>query len=170
MDGTRASSVLVFNHDYCCYSFFAPTVAGNRSRFVRPRNGFIGATSPQSLWIFLWPTRHLLSELPRPLRFTLVLVAFSVQCLLTAVMFVHEIVHLPSNRFVAFRVVWNLICGIPFLVPSSTYYKHRDHHRQAAFGTKWDGEYLPLASMSPWWILVYLSQSCRCPAGGRFGI
>ena len=87
-------------------------------------------------------------------------------------MFVHEIVHLPSNRFVAFRVVWNLICGIPFLVPSFTYYAHLDHHRRATFGTKWDGEYLPLASMSPWWILVYLSQCLWAPplALIRFGI
>ena len=60
-------------------------------------------------------------------------------------MFVHEIVHLPEKKFVAFRVVWNLLCGIPFLVPSFTYYTHLDHHRRKTFGTKHDGEYLPLS-------------------------
>ncbi|MFN0017777.1 MAG: fatty acid desaturase family protein [Pirellulaceae bacterium] len=108
------------------------------------------------------------------MRLTIVLLAFLIQCacFYRAVMFVHEIVHLPSSRFVAFRVVWNLLCGIPFLVPSFTYYAHLDHHRRETFGTQGDGEYLPLASMSPWWILVYLSQCLWAPplAVIRFGI
>jgi len=111
---------------------------------------------------------------PLWLRLVLALVAFSVQCgcFYRAVMFVHEIVHLPEKKFVAFRVVWNFLCGIPFLVPSFTYYTHLDHHRRNRFGTAHDGEYLPLASLSPWWIVVYLSQCLWVPplAVIRFGI
>jgi len=107
-------------------------------------------------------------------RLLLQLGTFSVQCacFYRAVMFVHEIVHLPERKFTAFRVVWNLLCGIPFLVPSFTYYTHLDHHRRKLFGTDHDGEYLPLASMSPWWILLYLSQCLWAPllALLRFGL
>jgi fatty acid desaturase len=93
-------------------------------------------------------------------------------CYYRAAMFVHELVHLPEKRFRAFRIVWNLLCGIPFLVPSFTYYPHLDHHRRKMFGTAHDGEYLPLARMSPWWIVLYLSQCLWVPplAVIRFGI
>jgi fatty acid desaturase len=111
---------------------------------------------------------------PRGLALALTAVAFAVQCVCyyRAVMFIHEIVHLPERKFVAFRVVWNLLCGIPFLVPSFTYYSHLDHHRRKLFGTEHDGEYLPLASMSPWYIVLYLSQCFWAPllAVVRFGV
>src|SRR5262245_57128765 len=111
---------------------------------------------------------------PLWLKWALALAAFSVQCALyyRAVMFVHEIVHLPEKKFVAFRIVWNLLCGVPFLVPSFTYYTHLDHHRRQMFGTRLDGEYLPFASMSPSWILFYLSHALWVPplAVIRFGI
>jgi fatty acid desaturase len=111
---------------------------------------------------------------PLWLRLSLAAAAFVVQCVCfyRGVMFIHEIVHLPERKFGAFRVVWNLLCGIPFLVPSFTYYSHLDHHRRKLFGTAGDGEYLPLARMSPWWIVVYLSQCLWAPplAVVRFGL
>jgi fatty acid desaturase len=111
---------------------------------------------------------------PLWLRLAIQLVTFTITCICyyRAVMFVHEIVHLPEKKFRAFRFVWNLLCGIPFLVPSFTYYTHLDHHRRKMFGTAHDGEYLPLASMSPWCILLYLSQALWVPplAVIRFGI
>ena len=111
---------------------------------------------------------------PLGLRLAIQLVTFFITCACyyRAVMFVHEIVHLPEKKFRVFRIVWNLLCGIPFLVPSFTYYTHLDHHRRKMFGTAHDGEYLPLARMSPWIILVYLSQCLWAPplAILRFGI
>lgn len=111
---------------------------------------------------------------PTWLRLCLAATAFALQCtcFYRGVMFVHEVVHLPERKFVAFRVIWNLLCGIPFLVPSFTYYSHLDHHRRSMFGTDGDGEYLPLASTSPWWILLYLSQCLWAPplAVVRFGL
>jgi fatty acid desaturase len=80
-----------------------------------------------------------------------------------AALFIHEIVHLRTGTFKAFRFVWNLLCGIPFLVPSFLYYTHLDHHRRAHFGTARDGEYIPLGQQSPWAILWYLCQPFFVP-------
>ncbi len=62
-----------------------------------------------------------------------------------AVMFIHELMHLPRKGWSAFRFVWNMLCGIPFLVPSFVYYPHIDHHRRKYYGTDHDGEYLDLS-------------------------
>ncbi len=80
-----------------------------------------------------------------------------------AALFIHEIVHFRTGTFRAFRIVWNLFCGIPLLLPSFTYYAHLDHHRRKFYGTKHDGEYLPLGHQSPWAIWFYLSQSLIIP-------
>lgn len=102
------------------------------------------------------------------------LALFVVSCLLIyrAGLFIHELVHLPAGRFHGFRIVWNLLCGIPFLIPSFVYYTHLDHHRRRHYGTKDDGEYLPLAHRSRWWIIGYLAQSLIIPvlAVIRFGV
>ncbi len=66
-----------------------------------------------------------------------------------AVMFTHELVHLPAKGFTAFRFAWNLLCGIPLLVPSFLYYPHVDHHRRKHYGTDKDGEYLHLSHQHP---------------------
>lgn len=91
---------------------------------------------------------------------------FLASCILfyRAALFIHEIVHFRSGTFRAFRIVWNLLCGIPFLLPSFTYYTHLDHHRRKHYGTKQDGEYLPLGHQSIWAILFYLSQCFAIPA------
>lgn len=111
---------------------------------------------------------------PLWLRLAIQAATFSITCACyyRAVMFVHELVHLPEKKFRAFRVVWNLLCGIPFLVPSFTYYTHIDHHRRKTFGTAQDGEYLPLARLSPWYVLLFLSQCVWVPplAVLRFGL
>jgi fatty acid desaturase len=78
-------------------------------------------------------------------------------------LFIHELVHIPANQFRAFRIVWNLLCGIPFLIPSFVYYTHIDHHRRKHYGTRDDGEYLPLSNMPAWQILFYLSQCLAIP-------
>ncbi len=80
-----------------------------------------------------------------------------------AVLFTHELAHLRDNTFRGFRIAWNLLCGIPFLIPSFTYYSHVDHHLRKHFATHHDGEYLPLGTTSPWAILVYLCQPLVLP-------
>ena len=91
---------------------------------------------------------------------------FFASCLLfyRASMFIHEIVHQrTANRLQAFSLVWNLLCGIPFLIPSFVYLTHIDHHRRQHFGTDKDGEYIPLASKHPGQIVFYLSWTFVIP-------
>ncbi|HEV7281545.1 MAG TPA: fatty acid desaturase [Pirellulaceae bacterium] len=104
-------------------------------------------------------------EGPLGLRIGLGLLAFvpCVFALFRASIFVHEIAHLPSNQFRAFRFVWNLLAGVPMLVPSFTYKTHLDHHRADDYGTDRDGEYLPLATQGPWAIGLYLAQVLFIP-------
>ncbi|MEX0979368.1 MAG: fatty acid desaturase [Pirellulales bacterium] len=101
-------------------------------------------------------------------------IVFVTCCLLfyRATLFTHELTHLRAGTFRGFRVAWNLLCGIPFLIPSFMYYSHIEHHTRKHFGTEHDGEYLPLAKGSPWRILVYLCQPFVLPliAVARFSI
>jgi fatty acid desaturase len=92
-------------------------------------------------------------------------IAFLICCLLfyRATLFTHELTHLRSGSFRVFRIVWNLLCGIPFLMPSFMYYTHVEHHMRKHFGTDHDGEYLPLGTTSPWHILAYLCQPFVIP-------
>ncbi len=110
----------------------------------------------------------------RPLAMTLQGVSFLASCLLMfrSILFIHEIVHLPEKKFRAFRFVWHLLCGIPFLTPTFTYYPHLDHHRRRTYGTHEDGEYLALARMSPWVTILYLFQGLIGPPLGfiRFAV
>ena len=78
-------------------------------------------------------------------------------------LFIHELVHIRADEFTAFRLVWNLLCGIPFLIPSFVYYTHIDHHRRKHYGTHEDGEYIPLSNMPTWQIVFYLSQCLVIP-------
>ena len=58
--------------------------------------------------------------------------------------FMHEIVHLPRSALPGFRWAWDLLCGIPMLLPSYFYASHVDHHAARTYGTEQDPEYLPL--------------------------
>ncbi len=83
-----------------------------------------------------------------------------------AAMFIHELVHLPRQGFTAFRVAWNLLCGIFFLIPSFMYYPHVEHHRRHTYGTAHDGEYMSLSHRPTWWILGFMLQSLVIPILG----
>jgi hypothetical protein len=50
--------------------------------------------------------------------------------------FIHELTHLKPNAVPGFRLVWNLIVGIPLLVPSFMYEGvHNQHHAKRYYGT-----------------------------------
>ncbi len=87
---------------------------------------------------------------------------------LRSVMFTHELVHLPKEGYRAFRIVWNLLCGIPFMIPSFMYYPHVDHHRRKYYGTHDDGEYLSLSHQPPKAIVIYLLLTLVTPFVGFF--
>lgn len=83
-----------------------------------------------------------------------------------AVTFTHELAHLRRGSFKWFRVAWNLLCGIPFLLPSFMYYTHLDHHRKTHYGTERDGRYLPFRHRPRWWIVAYLLACLVVPLLG----
>ena len=86
-------------------------------------------------------------------------------CLLfyRAAMFIHELVHLRRGTFRLFRATWNVLCGIPFLMPSFVYHTHLDHHRREDYGTARDGEYLPLGQQRPAVIFLWLLHPLFIP-------
>jgi len=84
--------------------------------------------------------------------------------------FMHELQHLPGDTMRRFKIVWNILCGIPMLMPSFLYDNHRGHHRSTTYGTIEDGEYLPLGT-GPWGhFAVYVIQALLLPllVGFRF--
>jgi len=80
--------------------------------------------------------------------------------------FIHELTHLKPRAVPAFRFVWNVIIGVPLLVPSFMYEGvHNQHHAKRYYGTVDDPEYLPLALMKPWTLPVFLGAALLAPIG-----
>ncbi len=80
-----------------------------------------------------------------------------------AALFIHELTHLKRGTFTVFRAAWNVLCGIPMLMPSFLYYTHMAHHARKHYGTPEDGEYLPLATSPVREILLYMLQPLIVP-------
>jgi fatty acid desaturase len=59
-----------------------------------------------------------------------------------AVVFIHEIAHRSSGTLKTFTFFWNLLCGIPALMPSFLYGDHKSHHSHQSYGTRSDAEYV----------------------------
>ena len=87
--------------------------------------------------------------------------------------FIHELTHIKKGAVKGFRFVWNLIVGVPLMVPSFMYEGvHNQHHAKRYYGTIDDPEYLPLALMKPWTLPVFLAAAALAPVGMllRFGV
>jgi fatty acid desaturase len=74
---------------------------------------------------------------------------------------IHEIVHFRGRQLQRFTVAWNILAGIPMLMPSFFYSNHIDHHSTKHYGTGQDGEYLPLGSgplaeLAYFWMQVFI--------------
>jgi len=88
----------------------------------------------------------------------------AVLALYRATLFIHEITHLNPARLPGFRVAWNLLLGIPTMLPSFMYEGiHTIHHSRTRYGTAGDPEYLPLALMRPWTLPLFLLLSLLMP-------
>lgn len=80
--------------------------------------------------------------------------------------FIHELTHIKKGAVKGFRLTWNLIVGVPLLVPSFMYEGvHNQHHAKRYYGTVDDPEYLPLALMHPWTLPVFLIAAALAPIG-----
>ena len=80
--------------------------------------------------------------------------------------FIHELTHIKKGAVRGFRFVWNLLVGVPLLVPSFMYEGvHNQHHAKTYYGTVDDPEYLPLALMHPWTLPLFLIVAALAPVG-----
>jgi fatty acid desaturase len=87
--------------------------------------------------------------------------------------FIHELTHVRDGALPGFRLGWNLVVGIPLLVPSFLYEGvHTLHHARTRYGTADDPEYLPLAHMKPWSLPLFVLVAALAPLGAllRFGV
>ena len=97
----------------------------------------------------------------------------AVPALYRAGSFIHELTHIKKGAVKGFRFTWNLVVGVPLLVPSFMYEGvHNQHHAKTYYGTADDPEYLPLALMHPWTLPVFLIAAALAPIGMliRFGL
>src|SRR3982750_3463557 len=80
--------------------------------------------------------------------------------------FIHELTHIKKGAVKGFRFAWNLIVGVPLLVPSFMYEGvHNQHHAKTYYGTANDPEYLPLALMHWWTLPLFLIAAALAPVG-----
>ncbi|MEJ7925955.1 fatty acid desaturase [Sphingobium sp. AN641] len=90
-----------------------------------------------------------------------------------AASFIHELTHIRKGALPGFRFAWNLIIGIPLMIPSFMYEEvHTQHHARTRYGTAEDPEYLPLALMKPWSLPLFILVAALAPVGVllRFGV
>jgi fatty acid desaturase len=81
-----------------------------------------------------------------------------------ALMFIHELTHIHRDALPGFRTGWNLLVGIPLLMPSFMYEGvHVIHHKRTQYGTVEDPEYLPLALMKPWSLPLFVIVALLAP-------
>jgi len=158
------------------------TVTKNGFSFAQARNLISGLSQPNP--VIYWTdflvsiltghvAIHLITLLPKwypdsPWMIAGVIACYTITVLayMRALMFIHELVHLPKGKFKGFRFAWNALCGIFFLVPSFLYYPHVDHHRRKHYGTERDGEYLPLSHQGRWMIVGFIGQALIIPILG----
>jgi fatty acid desaturase len=141
---------------------------------IELRRRFANAFSPRPLlyWgdLFVstgigWGAFAIAAETPPGAFLHLAATVIALCALLRAAIFIHEIAHLRDGSLPGFRLVWNLVVGFPFLLPSLMYVgSHNDHHRQPTFGTSHDPEYAPIARWSWRRILWFVVSIVFVPA------
>lgn len=107
------------------------------------------------------------NEFGWPQALALVVAGFA---LFRAGSFIHEVQHLGRGQMPSFAIGWNVLCGILTLSPSFMYDNHHGHHRHNTYGTRDDGEYLPLGAGVLGHFGIYFLQALLIPAlvGFRF--
>ena len=99
--------------------------------------------------------------------------AVAVLGLYRAASFIHELTHIRKGALPGFRLAWNILIGIPLMIPSFMYEGvHTQHHARTRYGTVEDPEYLPLALMKPWSLPLFILVASLAPVGVllRFGV
>jgi fatty acid desaturase len=96
--------------------------------------------------------------------FLLITALVSALALYRAGSFIHELTHIKHSSLPGFRFGWNLLVGVPLLVPAFMYEGvHTLHHARTRYGTADDPEYLPLALMRPYTLSFFVIISAFAP-------
>jgi len=79
--------------------------------------------------------------------------------------FTHELAHLRRTALPGFETAWNVVFGVPLLLPSFTYLGvHQSHHSLSTYGTLADPEYLPFARSRKLMVMFGLESTLLLPA------
>ncbi len=93
----------------------------------------------------------------------------SILALFRAGSFIHELTHIKKGELGGFKLGWNIIAGVPLLIPSFLYEGiHNLHHAKIRYGTVEDPEYLPLALMKPWTLPLFVVAAALAPLALMF--
>jgi fatty acid desaturase len=132
----------------------------------------LNAPSPRIYWADMLGSALLgyaalfTAMLARPAWLAVAAGLIAVLALYRAGSFIHELTHIKKGAVRGFRFAWNLLVGVPLLVPSFMYEGvHNQHHGKTYYGTIDDPEYLPLALMKPWTLPVFLIAAALAPVG-----
>ena len=78
--------------------------------------------------------------------------------------FTHELAHLKRKAIPGFETAWNMLFGVPLLLPSFTYLGvHQSHHSLSTYGTLADPEYLPFARSRRLMLMFGLESTLLLP-------
>ena len=108
-----------------------------------------------------------------PVAWAIAAAVVAVLALYRAGSFIHELTHIKHSTVPGFRLGWNIVVGIPMLVPSFMYEGvHTLHHARTRYGTVEDPEYLPLALMKPWTLPLFVVAAMLAPVAVlvRYGV
>ena len=80
--------------------------------------------------------------------------------------FIHEISHMKDESVPGYRLAWNLIAGIPLMIPSFMYEGvHNLHHARNRYGTVRDPEYMALALKPKLSVPLFVAVAALGPIG-----
>jgi fatty acid desaturase len=132
----------------------------------------LSTASPAIYWIdflasaLLGYVAFALAILAVPVLTKIIAGLVAILALYRASSFIHEITHMKRDAVPGFRTAWNLLIGIPMLIPSFLYEgTHNQHHNKTRYGTADDPEYLPLAHMKPYSLALFLIVAALGPIG-----
>jgi fatty acid desaturase len=101
-----------------------------------------------------------------PLSATLALAVVAVLALYRLGSFIHEISHMKDADVPGYRLGWNLLAGVPLLIPSFMYEGvHNLHHARNRYGTARDPEYMALALKPRLSVPLFVAIAALGPLG-----
>jgi fatty acid desaturase len=137
---------------------FAPALVADEAAFIRQTHNIVRDLMPHKAWIYwvdflgsmAFGLAGLYLYLTQPLFSWQAIAGFLTAGFLfyRSSVFTHELSHMAPSRYRGFRLVWNLVFGIPFLMPSFFYTDHRVHHVNQLYGTGGDAEYYPFTEQT----------------------